>query len=256
VNYGVLTTGFDNPRLDVIAILRPTMSPGLLVQMIGRGTRLAPGKQDCLVLDYAGNIERHGPVDQITAKEKGTGDGPAPAKECPQCHSLIATGYATCPDCGHAFPPSEAPKHEAQATSAGVLSGQVTTERFEVHETFYHLHVKRGAGEDAPRTLRVDYQVGLNEFKSEWICLEHSGYARAKAVAWWKRRSPDPVPDSIERAVDIAEAGGLAPTRAITVRTVAGDPYERIIAYELGEVPEAVPAGASSRVEAEEDIPF
>lgn len=59
VNVDVLTTGFDAPHIDVIAILRATESPGLLQQIIGRGLRLHPEKQDVLVLDYAGNIERH-----------------------------------------------------------------------------------------------------------------------------------------------------------------------------------------------------
>lgn len=55
VNVAVLTTGFDAPHVDVIAILRPTASTALYVQMVGRGLRLAEGKQDCLLLDYAGN---------------------------------------------------------------------------------------------------------------------------------------------------------------------------------------------------------
>ncbi|WP_026244532.1 DEAD/DEAH box helicase [Dasania marina] len=55
VNVSVLTTGFDAPHVDLIAILRPTESVGLYQQIIGRGLRLSPGKQDCLVLDYAGN---------------------------------------------------------------------------------------------------------------------------------------------------------------------------------------------------------
>lgn len=55
VNVAVLTTGFDAPHVDVIAILRPTESVSLYQQIVGRGLRLAPGKTDCLVLDYAGN---------------------------------------------------------------------------------------------------------------------------------------------------------------------------------------------------------
>ncbi len=54
VNVSVLTTGFDAPHVDVIAILRPTESAGLYQQIIGRGLRQSPGKQDCLILDYAG----------------------------------------------------------------------------------------------------------------------------------------------------------------------------------------------------------
>ncbi|WP_194090479.1 DEAD/DEAH box helicase [Vibrio hibernica] len=55
VNVSVLTTGFDAPHVDLIAILRPTESVSLYQQIIGRGLRLADGKQECLVLDYAGN---------------------------------------------------------------------------------------------------------------------------------------------------------------------------------------------------------
>ncbi|MEH6577136.1 MAG: DEAD/DEAH box helicase [Amphritea sp.] len=55
VNVAVLTTGFDAPHVDMIALLRPTQSVSLYQQIVGRGLRLAEGKQDCLVMDYAGN---------------------------------------------------------------------------------------------------------------------------------------------------------------------------------------------------------
>lgn len=55
VNVSVLTTGFDAPHVDLIAMLRPTESISLYQQIVGRGLRLAPGKKECLVLDYAGN---------------------------------------------------------------------------------------------------------------------------------------------------------------------------------------------------------
>ena len=55
VNVAVLTTGFDAPHVDLIAILRPTASAGLYQQMAGRGLRLAPNKEDCLIIDYAAN---------------------------------------------------------------------------------------------------------------------------------------------------------------------------------------------------------
>src|SRR5690606_25397124 len=61
-NCDILTTGFDFPGIDLIAFLRPTMSPALYVQMAGRGMRLKPHTDHCLVLDFAGNVERHGPI--------------------------------------------------------------------------------------------------------------------------------------------------------------------------------------------------
>src|SRR5262249_45525244 len=102
---GVLTTGFNAPSVDLIAMLRPTKSVGLYVQMVGRGTRLAPGKQNCLVLDFAGNVARHGPVDAVKPARSAEGDGPPPSKVCPDCDSIVAAAARQCPDCGHQFPP-------------------------------------------------------------------------------------------------------------------------------------------------------
>ncbi len=266
-NVNVLTAGFDAPHIDCVALVRPTLSPGLYYQMVGRGFRLHSGKENCLVLDFGGNVLRHGPVDQIKLKDCIAGNGQAPAKECPECHSVIAAGYARCPDCGFEFPPPERSKHDAKASEAGILSGQVTRTKFAVEDVSFSVHVKRSAGPDAPRSMRVDYAVGWHDSKSEWICFEHDGYARQKAVQWWKRRSHDPVPDTAEEAVESANAGRLASTREITVRSVTGEDFERIVGYELGEFPPPIddqaltedaldfPFGANA-VAAEEEIPW
>jgi DNA repair protein RadD len=237
-NVNVLTTGFDAPHIDCVALVRPTLSAGLYYQMVGRGFRLHPSKASCLVLDFGGNVLRHGPVDQIRVKERDAGLGQAPAKECPECHSVVATGYARCPECGYEFPPPERSKHEAKASEAGILSGQVTTETFAVQDVTYSVHTKRGAAEDAPKSLRVDYKLGWHRWQSEWVCLEHDGFARQKAVAWWKKRSREPVPATAAEAVEIASAGGLAPTTSITVRSVSGEDYDRITHHQIGPIPE------------------
>ncbi len=233
-NVNVLTTGFDAPNVDCIAMLRPTMSPGLYYQMVGRGFRLCDGKADCLVLDFGGNVMRHGPVDDLRVTEPGKGNGEAPAKECPNCHAVIHAAYAVCPECGHAFPPPERQRHDAEASTEGVLSGQVEDTEYPVQEVYYSVHAKRDATEDAPRTMQVEYHVGFNRWQSEWICLEHTGYARGKAEAWWRQRSDEPVPDTAEHAVEICRAGGICDTKAITVRHVSGEKYDRIIAHQLG----------------------
>jgi DNA repair protein RadD len=87
--------------------------------------------------------------------------------------------------------------------------------------------------EDAPKSLRVDYKIGWHRWKSEWVCLEHDGFARQKAVAWWRKRSKVPVPATAAEAVAIANAGRLAATTSITVRSVSGKEYDRISAHEL-----------------------
>ncbi|MDR9440828.1 MAG: DEAD/DEAH box helicase, partial [Halomonas sp.] len=86
VNVAVLTTGFDAPHVDLIAILRPTESVSLYQQIVGRGLRLSPGKRDCLILDYAGN-----PWD-LYAPEVGS---PKPASDSEPVQ-------VECPQCGHA----------------------------------------------------------------------------------------------------------------------------------------------------------
>jgi DNA repair protein RadD len=254
-NVNVLTTGFDAPNIDCVALVRPTMSPGLYYQMVGRGFRLHPSKDDCLVLDFGGNVLRHGPVDNIQITTMDRGNGVAPAKECPECQSVIAAGYAICPDCGYKFPLPDRGKHEAKASEAGILSGEVTTTKYEVQDITYNVHTKRGASDEDPKSLRVDYRLSLDHWQSEWICFEHDGYARQKAVAWWRHRSPDPVPDTAERSIEIIDGGGLAHTHGITVRAVSGDPYERIIDYQLGPVPEPIPVDEFCGYNPE-DIPF
>ena len=88
VNVSVLTTGFDAPHVDVIAILRATESVALLQQITGRGLRLDDDKRDCLILDYAENLERHCPggdvFDPDVRAKKPTTSEPMSVK-CPLC---------------------------------------------------------------------------------------------------------------------------------------------------------------------------
>lgn len=195
-NANVLTTGFNAPAVDLIAMLRPTQSAGLYVQIVGRGCRLADGKDNCLVLDFAGNIARHGPIDAIQPKRsKGEGGGDAPIKCCPECQSLVHAALRICPDCGHLFPAPE-PKIEAEASSLDILSTSAP-EWIPVDNIRYLRHAKP----DRPPSLRVDYTSGL-VVHSEWVCLEHTGYPRQKAADWWRQRAPGiPFPSSVQDAL-------------------------------------------------------
>tara|TARA_R110002110_G_scaffold21239_10_gene84722 strand:- start:531 stop:2312 length:1782 start_codon:yes stop_codon:yes gene_type:complete len=83
VNVSVLTTGFDAPHVDFIAILRPTQSVSLYQQIVGRGLRLDEGKQDCLVIDYAGNsVNLHHPE---VGEKKPNPDSEPVQVFCPGC---------------------------------------------------------------------------------------------------------------------------------------------------------------------------
>jgi len=114
VNIGVLTTGFDAPIIDCVCWLRATESVSLFVQMGGRGLRTFEGKDNCLMLDMAGNFKRFNSLeepfgDKEPAKREGaTGGGLAqgggPVKACPEClNEEVPAAAKTCPYCGYLF---------------------------------------------------------------------------------------------------------------------------------------------------------
>ena len=190
-NVNVLTEGFDATHVDAVVMLRPTKSPGLYVQMVGRGLRLHPGKDNCIILDFAGNILEHGPVDAIRvrrARKRGESDRleTQPMKACPSCSEAVPIQVAVCGNCGHRWPVNERAPHEDSASVAPILSDESTTQVVEhtVDGIYWDEHIKPGA---AP-SMRVTYRCGMRIFR-EWVCVEHGGYARQRAVDWWRRRA-------------------------------------------------------------------
>lgn len=91
VNVNVLSTGVDVPTFDTIVFVRPTESLVLYMQCLGRGLRLADGKTDCLILDYAGNLDRHGDIDNAVinkAIQPTNPNDPDYCIECFTCNSM------------------------------------------------------------------------------------------------------------------------------------------------------------------------
>ncbi len=194
VNCNVLTTGFDAPETDLLACLRPTKSPGLWVQICGRGMRIAHGKTNCKVLDFGGNTARHGPINLIRVKQRGEGPpGVAPVKVCPVCESYLATAMRVCPDCGYEFP---APKKEIEKQASTLALIASKRQWVAVDRVNYYHHRKSGK----PDSLRVVYTCGMSQFSS-WVCVEHEGYARRKAAGWWAQRCAVPCPVTVEEAL-------------------------------------------------------
>lgn len=231
---GVLTTGFDVPDTDMLVLLRPTQSPGLFVQMVGRASRIAPGKDNALILDFAGNTMRHGPVDQIEAwtPRPSEGGGEPPSKACPDCETIVATAVRVCPECGYQFP-FEAKKHEAVASSAPILSTDLAP-RLERHEvTRVEYAYWPGRSGKLP-TLRVTYYGPMMRIASEWVCFEHVGYARSKAVGWWAIRTPHAAPGAtIPSTIDEAERRAPAELRIPSAIIVDTRPkFPEITGYE------------------------
>jgi DNA repair protein RadD len=177
-NANVLTTGFDHPGVDLIAMMRPTLSPGLYVQMAGRGLRIAPGKADCLVLDFAGVVETHGPITAVKPPSKAKkGTGEAPVKVCDACAELVHPTCRVCPACGHEFPEPEEKKLALR--DVDIMGAPPSDVReLEVTEWEWRRHVGASSGKES---LRVRYYGGLTETIDEYLTIAHDGYAGDKA---------------------------------------------------------------------------
>lgn len=180
-NANVLTTGFDAPDTDLIAFCRPTLSPGLYVQMAGRGMRLKSKDRtgDCLVLDFAGNVQRHGPITDVNPRRGNTGE--KVTKKCPTCGEIVSAGSRRCPVCGHAFPEPERRTREVTLALDGVsdIMGRAPAQ---AKVSGWWWYVSRSRNNGTPM-LVVDYrQEDLSaQPLREYLCLMHGGYAEEKA---------------------------------------------------------------------------
>lgn len=234
VNADVLTTGFDSPNVDLIVLLRATASKSLYVQIIGRGMRIHPEKENCLVLDYGGNLERHGAIDQINAiepKTKGEKEsGLAPAKLCPECQYICHAGARQCLECGYEFPE---PKPNIESTaSVGEFLSSFEFEKpyeYEVIETEYNIMNSKKSGLDM---LVAKYKVSPNKWVTEFICFDHppDNFARKKATMWWKKRAiKSPNPTNSQEAFE--NISFLYQVKSIFVKKDKG--YDRIVSAVL-----------------------
>lgn len=205
VNNAVLTTGTDLPNVDCIVLWRATASSMLYVQILSRGTRpvyadgydlntkegrlaaIANGpKPNCLVLDYAGNIERFGAIDLIqiphSKKNKNDKGEPhiAPQKICPACRepNPIVSKYC---HCGHEFEFNESLKHSNVASSSAVSSFEIKPERYEVTHVIYKTHISSKGNP----CLRVQYYDTFG-----FICSKYIAFSSPKAkllTSQWAR---------------------------------------------------------------------
>ena len=232
VNVAVLTTGFDVPELDAIALLRATKSPVLYVQIAGRGMRITDGKDDCLWADFTDTTANMGPVDAVKGRlPTGGRKGQAPSKLCPECGSQNPAAAPVCVDCGYQFPEPERIKHGTEASSAAVLSSQRETMfiTVPVTEVRYRLHEKEGS----PPSLRVEYYSGMVRQASEWVCLSHQGYARIKAETWWRQRATiDATPSNTDEALEWLEYSDAILRKPAEIIVTKSGKYPTIVSYQ------------------------
>ena len=204
----IFTTGFDHPELDLIAVLRATKSVGLWVQVCGRGCRTAPGKTNCLVLDWGRNAERHGPIDDIRIGKKRNPltdrdqllIETTPCKTCPKCQDILPNSTRECPTCGHRFwELDKAPSPEPVMTDVNLPPGYFEGE---VSDVTYSVHTNVAGGV----SVKVQFALGKaggSRIKS--FCAWYS-FTSEKAwrftVDWWRHwGGKAPMPKTAAEAV-------------------------------------------------------
>jgi DNA repair protein RadD len=181
-NANVLTTGFDYPDIDLLAMIRPTASPTLYVQMAGRGMRPKSHTDHCLVLDFAGVVRTHGPITRVEPSKKvgcgGSGEGEAPMKLCDECGEIVHISEKVCPACGAEFPPPptviKPTLHNDDIMGLDALEMEVTSWE-------WRKHISNASGKEM---IKVTYYGCFSDKPiTEYFPIYHGGYATTKAMA-------------------------------------------------------------------------
>lgn len=190
VNVSVLTTGFDAPHVDLIALLRPTESVSLFQQIIGRGLRLSPGKEDCLILDYTGSIH------DLFVPEVG--------ETKPSEDSAVV--IIPCPECGF------------ENYFWGILDDE--------NNVIEHYGRKcKGAHEDP-----LTFEVSPCGFRFRFKICEACGAENdiAARVCWSCRHLIVDVDDRLRKAMELTDAHVMRPDTMLLERTVDRKKRERL----------------------------
>lgn len=245
VNMNSLTTGVDHPVTDFILCMRPSNSTGLWVQMLGRGTRpfdwfkLKPDeqrelaafqgyvKQNCLVLDFAGNTRRLGPInDPVVPKPKGQGaPGDAPVRICPQCSTYCHATVKFCVVCGYEFKFDPGISRSA-GTDELLRSDLPQVEYFAVNRAVYSPHTSRKSGNN---TIQVAYYCENLRTFYEWITVEGGGFAAKRGRDWFRQRYPGEPPETNADVLKyVSEL--RAPAR---IRVWVNRKYPEVLGYEF-----------------------
>lgn len=168
-NVNVFSVGVDVPEIGAIQICRPTQSLIWHLQSIGRGLRPCPaiGKQDCIVIDNAGNTLRHGSVYRVREAElsgkitKKQSDEPdILVRRCEQCLAVYEAPKKECPECGHVNKKQE--RRIEQDTEGELTEYQMSEEELESLK-------KRSFISDFHKLTSVATRTSKITYKQKWV---------------------------------------------------------------------------------------
>lgn len=233
-NVNVLSTGFNYPDIDCLIMLRPTQSVSLYIQACGRGIRYSPNKENCLILDFAGNVQRLGCINDPlkpkpkSEKKRGEGLGQAPVKVCPKCHTYAPASAKVCPCCDYEFPTET--KLTAHASLQEIIKkrSKETEKIFDVSRvTYAKINTKNGM------QVLVTYFSGVQKVAQDWINLEsQTPFVKTNALNWVKYRNlTDYTPKNAQELLVMGLQGKMKEPTRISVKSQNG--YNRIVKYDF-----------------------
>ncbi len=212
--------------------------------MVGRGLRKAEGKEDCLILDYGKNIERHGAINKIHVRRKGESRTQKNGKECPKCGEIIAINCMICPACGYEYPlPPDKLNIESKASEKDILLESQTC-RYTVSGVTY-TEPRNGK---QPYTKYIQAIYTVEEVKEQFrvfLGIEYEGYAREKFEKWYTKHTDEQVrnmfganaPDSCAQFKWLADRGVFAVPSRITVQYSSESNWGEVIREKIEKIP-------------------
>ena len=247
-NVAILHTGFDDPEIDCLVLMRNTKSPVLYVQIAGRGMRVngediiesaQNGKENCLWLDFTDTTANLGPVDLIKGKNKKKPTEKvvdlAPTKYCENCSGVNLIAARECVHCLTPFPEVERKEHSTQASAAQIMSSEQdfikpVVQESPITKVHYRVHKKQGK----PDSMRVDYYNNVHLIASEFICPNHGLFQRNHASNWIQTRCGFVLSSTgevnIEQLVEYGREGNFQEPGLI--KYIREDGFNRIVKYE------------------------
>lgn len=217
----ILTTGFNVPSIDSIGNMRLTTSSALYTQMAGRGLRIAPGKVDCLWIDFTETTEILGPVDEIEPPPPPV-PGMALVKTCPICEKMnIPAATKRCPNCDHEWifeenEHEEGFNHEEKASLARVLSTDVIPPMWvDVEDAKWDVKHKWSKPDEKHIIVTVIPKGLKQKMYKFYMDFDAQGYNKNMACYLWSVFSVDQYkdmcPDNLGTAVNLIKNGVFQP---------------------------------------------
>lgn len=194
VNVGVLTTGFDAPNLDCIISMRPTRSPVLWQQMLGRGMRLSQGKKDCLLLDFVGNLDRLGGAGAVIEVSDRRLPEDLRAKEERAALKRRKT--------------RKQPEFYDASGRDPMLSGDTFAAEVKEMNFFLATSRKQPGKRMVVANYKLEDQFGRSFTANTFLCVEYAGAAFFMTCRWFGLRgmTPTSVPRQAQTALALAQS--------------------------------------------------